>query len=159
MVKLCFFWGLFGIGHWIPFSSFGQVNTSVDIEKTAFISNDTLNILITLMAKNPINYPSNCVLYDSDIDIYPMFICYELEEFRKGKYCKLGNNSYNLNSPLLFLTDSITGVLFKCDKLISSYKFIKDRRYRIRYYIHFERFNPDFSLVVTEWSDLKFKNP
>jgi len=158
MVRLLFLFLFVAVSVVKPKFCYGQLNSKINIFNTSFITKDTLSISIKLKTIDTIYFPNNCTIFDNKVDVYPMFLCYELEEYKNGKYFKFLNSSYNVNSPLL-LTDTIKSNIFECGNLIFSYKFEERRKYRIRYYVHFDRFNPGLSMIVTEWYDLKFKKP
>lgn len=137
---------------------FRQSTSEINIFQNSFINGDTLNVSMTIKSTDTINYPSYCIMFDSEFDFYPMFLCFEIEECKNGNYIKLIDPGYGINFPHI-ISDTVKSDFFECSSIFISYKFNKGAKYRIRYYVHLERFNPRLSMKVTEWYDLKFEKP
>jgi hypothetical protein len=139
------------------FIIFLKLNTSCFSQKIDFSvlnyyeNTDSIFFKISILAKDSLIFPSECELFEIGIDINPMFTLFECQQKGKNSYKNLRKIGYDLNSVYLYLVDSVKSKKYECESIISSMDFKKNQKYRVRFIIHFERFNFGVSMYKSNW--------
>lgn len=112
---------------------------------------DSIFFKIKILSTDSIFFPTECEFFHNGVDIYPMFTLFECEVKNRGAFEQVKKVGYDLNSVYLYLTDSIKATLYECESIVTAMGFKKGYSYRVRFIVHFERFNLEIPMYISEW--------
>jgi hypothetical protein len=112
---------------------------------------DSIYFKIHILSNDSLLFPSECEFFHSGIDINPMFTVFECEVKNVKSYEPVKRIGYDLNSVYLYLVNTIKASKYECESIVTAMDFKKRNTYRIRFLVHFERFNKQIPIFKSKW--------